>query len=191
VFVRFNPKARSMRAIGGWATREGPAPWRDDDDALWKDPNLNPSNPSNPSPKPPSRERLCAPVNTETSMAFESELFVGRIVCRFKGVGCPGNESAVKTTDAFFKRRRVTFQVLVQGKFKEPCLTSDILTGAEFKKPFENRPPDFLVTAGIAFFAALTPGLETDVLCDEPWCVLYKRISPIARFQHLIASFFN
>ena len=191
VFVRFNPKARSMRAIGGWATREGPAPWRDDDDALWKDPNQNPSNPSNPSPKPPSRERLCAPVNTETSMAFESELFVGRIVCRFKGVGCPGNARAVKTTDAFFKRRRVTFQVLVQGKFKEPCLTSDILTGAEFKKPFENRPPDFLVTAGIAFFAALTPGLETDVLCDEPWCVLYKRISPIARFQHLIASFFN
>ena len=47
------------------------------------------------------------------------------------------------------------------------------------------------MTAWIAFFAALTPGLETDVLCDEPWCVLYKRISPIARFQHLIASFFN
>ena len=57
----------------------------------------------------------------------------------------------------------------MQGTFKEPCVTSDILTGAEFKKPFENRPPDFLVTAGIAFFSALTPGLETDVLCDEPW----------------------
>ena len=59
------------------------------------------------------------PVNTETCMDFESELFVGKVLIRFKGIGCPGNPAAVKTKDEFFKtQKRCTFQVLVQGRLK-------------------------------------------------------------------------
>jgi hypothetical protein len=102
-------------------------------------------------------------------MAFESELFVGKIVCRFKGINCPANPSACKTSNDFFKKKRCTFQVLVQGKFKEEVRADLILTGGEFHKPFTERPPHYLVSAGCKFFAALTPGLELDLLCDEPY----------------------
>jgi hypothetical protein len=100
-------------------------------------------------------------------------------------------------------------QVLVQGRFKEEVPTHKILTGGEFSKPFTDRPPTYLVSAGCKFFAHLTPvglgicamlfccqntsiddsrygpckqsdtrecqpyppGLELDMLCDEPYYV--------------------
>jgi hypothetical protein len=104
-------------------------------------------------------------------MSFESELFVGKIICRFKGIGCPANPSAVKTKEEHFRRKRCTFQVLVQGRFKEAVPMHLILTGGEFAKPFTDRPPTYLVSAGCKFFAHLTPGLELDLLCDEPYYV--------------------
>lgn len=148
VFVRFNPRAPQMRALKGWATRWGP-------DTSGKN--------------EPAYVDLSCPVNTETCMEFESELFVGKIVCRFKGVGCPANPSAIKTKEEFFRRKRCTFQVLVQGKFKEAVPAHKILTGGEFSKPFTDRPPTYLVSAGCKFFMALTPGLQVDMLCDEPY----------------------
>lgn len=120
--------------------------------------------------KVPSPVDTCCPVNTETWMNFESELFVGKIVCRFKGIGCPANPAAVKTKDDFFKtQKRCTFQVLVQGRFKERVRASEIQTGGEFGKPFQDVPPHYLIKAGCKFFQALTPGLEIDLLCDEPY----------------------
>ena len=59
--------------------------------------------------------------------------------------------------------------MLVQGKFKERIRADLVLTGGEFHKPFTERPPNYLVSAGCKFFAALTPGLELDLLCDEPF----------------------
>lgn len=87
------------------------------------------------------------------------------------GVTCPANPSAIKTKDEYFRQKRCTFQVLVQGRFKEEVAAHKILTGGEFSKPFTDRPPAYLVTAGCKFFAHLTPGLELDMLCDEPYYV--------------------
>ena len=152
VFVRFSPRDNNtQRALAGWAT-----PWGPETGAVGEK-------------TPPSNSTANCPVNTETAMAFESELFVGTIVCRFKGIACPANPSACKTKDDFFKKKRCTFQVLVQGKFKEAVRADLILTGGEFHKPFTERPPNYLVSAGCKFFAALTPGLELDLLCDEPY----------------------
>jgi len=126
--------------------------------------------PSKVPSKVPSPVDTCCPVNTETWMSFESELFVGKIVCRFRGIGCPANPAAVKTKDDFFKtQKRCTFQVLVQGRFKERVMASEIQTGGEFGKPFQDVPPHYLIKAGCKFFQALTPGLEIDLLCDEPY----------------------
>ena len=54
---------------------------------------------------------------------------------------------------------------------KEEVRADRILTGGEFSKPFTDKPPTYLVSAGCAFFAHLTPGLELDLLCDEPYYV--------------------
>ena len=152
VFVRFSPRdGGTQSALAGWAT-----PWGPESGGVGEKP-------------PPPVNRTSCPVNTETAMSFESELFVGKIVCRFKGISCPANPSATRTKDAFFKRKRCTFQVLVQGKFKEEIRADLVLTGGEFHKPFTERPPDYLVSAGCKFFAALTPGLELDLLCDQPF----------------------
>ncbi len=152
VFVRFSPRDNgTQRALAGWAT-----PWGPETGEVGEK-------------TPPSSSIANCPVNTETFMAFESELFVGKIVCRFKGINCPANPSACKTSNDFFKKKRCTFQVLVQGKFKEEVRADLILTGGEFHKPFTERPPNYLVSAGCKFFAALTPGLELDLLCDEPY----------------------
>ena len=152
VFVRFSPRdGGSQRATAGWAT-----PWGPETGAAGEK-------------TPPSSALANCPVNTETAMAFESELFVGVIVCRFKGIACPANRAATRTKEDFFKKKRCTFQVLVQGKFKERIRADLVLTGGEFHKPFTERPPNYLVSAGCKFFAALTPGLELDLLCDEPF----------------------
>ena len=152
VFVRFSPRdGGKQRALAGWAT-----PWGAETGEVGEKP-------------PPPLHRTSAPVNTETAMAFESELFVGTIVCRFKGIACPANPSATKTKDDFFRRKRCTFQVVVQGKFKERVRADLVLTGGEFHRPFTERPPNYLVSAGCKFFAALTPGLELDLLCDQPF----------------------
>ena len=152
VFVRFSPRDNgTQRALAGWAT-----PWGPETGEVGEK-------------TPPSSSIANCPVNTETFMAFESELFVGKIVCRFKGINCPANPSACKTSNDFFKKKRCTFQVVVQGKFKEEVRADRILTGGEFHKPFTERPPNYLVSAGCKFFAALTPGLELDLLCDEPY----------------------
>ena len=152
VFVRFSPRdGGSQRATAGWAT-----PWGPETGAAGEK-------------TPPSSALANCPVNTETAMAFESELFKGVIVCRFKGIACPANRAASKTKEDFFKKKRCTFQVLVQGKFKERIRADLVLTGGEFHKPFTERPPNYLVSAGCKFFAALTPGLELDLLCDEPF----------------------
>jgi len=152
VFVRFSPRDNgTQRALAGWAT-----PWGPETGEVGEK-------------TPPSSSIANCPVNTETFMAFESELFVGKIVCRFKGINCPANPSACKTSNDFFKKKRCTFQVLVQGKFKEEVRADLILTGGEFHKPFTERPPNYLVSAGCKFFAALTPGVELDLLCDEPY----------------------
>ena len=76
VFVRFNPRAPNLVPLRGWATRWGP---------------------DVSGTKPPSPVDLNVPVNTESWLEFESDLFVGKIVCRFKGVGCPANEAATQT----------------------------------------------------------------------------------------------
>ena len=98
-------------------------------------------------------------------MEFETELFRGKIVCRFKGV----EDAHTKTSSEFYRVKKCTFQVLVQGKFKEKVKVSDMLTGGEFDRAFENIPPRTLVFAGEQFFKLLTPGLSVDLLCDVPY----------------------
>ena len=153
MFVRFSPRDHgTQRALSGWATRWGP-----DESAPG-------------SKAPPSAVDLTSPVNTETCMSFESELFVGKIM-PVQGHRVPREPERGEDEGGALPAEACTFQVLVQGRFKEAVATHLILTGGEFAKPFTDRPPTYLVSAGCKFFAHLTPGLELDLLCDEPYYV--------------------
>lgn len=147
VFVRSSPRSVTQRTVDGWASASGPVFRR-----------------NHPNARADERE-ASVPVNTETAMEFETELFAGKILCRFKGV----DKTASKTPESFYSRKRCTFQVLVQGKFKERIRADQLVTGGEFYHPFENVPPKSLVYAGQQFFMQLTPGLEVDMLADPPY----------------------
>ena len=147
VFVRSSPRSVTQRTIDGWASANGPVFRR-----------------NHPNARADERE-ASVPVNTETAMEFETELFAGKILCRFKGV----DKATAKTPESFYSRKRCTFQVLVQGKFKERVRADELVTGGEFYHPFENVPPKSLVYAGQQFFMQLTPGLEVDMLADPPY----------------------
>jgi hypothetical protein len=147
VFVRSSPRSVTQRTIDGWASANGPVFRR-----------------NRPNARADERE-ASVPVNTETAMEFETELFAGKILCRFKGV----DKTTAKTPESFYSRKRCTFQVLVQGKFKERVRADELVTGGEFYHPFENVPPKSLVYAGQQFFMQLTPGLEVDMLADPPY----------------------
>ena len=146
VFVRSSPRSATQRVTDGWASKRGPVFTAKDKEATI------------------GVEDACAPVNTETAMSFETELFEGRILCRFKGI----EDAMTRTPDDFYATKRASFQFLVQGRFKERVKVSDVLTGAEFDREFENKPPRAIVIAGQEFFKRLTPGLIADVLCEEP-----------------------
>jgi len=148
IFVRASPRTETT-VIDGWASERGPVLESESGGGM----------------KAPSAIDANAPVNTESAMEFETELFRGKIVCRFKGV----EDAHTKTSNEFYRVKKCTFQVLVQGKFKEKVKVSDMLTGGEFDRAFENIPPRTLVFAGEQFFKLLTPGLSVDMLCDVPY----------------------
>ena len=44
-----------------------------------------------------------------------------------------------------------------------------VVTGGEFKRPFENIPPRTIVHTGQELFKVITPGLARDVTANEPY----------------------
>jgi len=147
IFVRSSPRSETQVVTDGWASKNGPV-----------------FRATTPNARVKAMDASVA-VNTETATSFETELFVGRVVCRFKGV----RDHMTRTPASFYPEKGCTFQVLVQGRFKERVKVNDVLTGGEFDRPFENRPPKPLVYAGQQFFMSLTPGLSVDMLADVPY----------------------
>ncbi|CAL6279318.1 unnamed protein product [Bathycoccus prasinos] len=107
------------------------------------------------------------PVNTETALEFETDIFKGKVVCRFLGM-------EGETPEQFYIERgqicnNIAFQVVVQGEFKERIRMDQVVTGGEFKRPFENIPPRTIVYTGQELFKVITPGLACDVTANEPY----------------------
>ena len=107
------------------------------------------------------------PVNTESALEFETDIFKGKVVCRFLGLGG-------ETPEQFYIERskicnNIAFQVVVQGEFKERIRMDQLVTGGEFKRSFQNIPPRTIVYTGQELFKVITPGLACDVTADEPY----------------------
>lgn len=70
---------------------------------------------------------------------FESDLFKGRCLFRIKDVESDDKNSP--NYDGYFDDRKRLWQVVVQGKFKEEMLVTDVFQGTEHIRPFTHMPP--------------------------------------------------
>lgn len=95
---------------------------------------------------------------------FESELFRGTALFRFKGVPSDDEEGS---TDYFNGRER-RFQAVIQGRFKEELSCADVITGHEFDQSFRNLPPAWVIGAGRALIKQLAPGVQFDLTSSTP-----------------------
>ena len=95
---------------------------------------------------------------------FESELFVGRCLLRFKDVPVDNLEDV----SAYFNDRQRRFQAIVQGRFKRELNVDDVLTGHEFDKPFNYFPPSWVLAAGTSLISRLAPGIVIDLKSNQP-----------------------
>jgi len=95
---------------------------------------------------------------------FESELFRGTALFRFKGVP---SDDEVGSIDYFAGRER-RFQAIIQGRFKEELSCADVITGHEFDESFRNLPPAWVIGAGRALIKQLAPGVQLDLNSSTP-----------------------
>lgn len=129
-------------------------------------------------------------------IAFESDLFVGHILFRFKalvdlddaeeGKGDDDSDpstqngddehrdvgddlSHMQTSAAYFKGRKRRWQYVVQGRFKQPLVASDLYTGDVYSKPLKGLPPPFLLHPVEDFVKMMVPGIHFDIAdSDQP-----------------------
>eukprot|EP00924_Labyrinthula_sp_SR-Ha-C_P008547 snap_masked-scaffold_32-processed-gene-3.7-mRNA-1 protein AED:0.14 eAED:1.00 QI:0/0/0/1/1/1/2/0/387 len=97
----------------------------------------------------------------ESVVNFETEIFKGKAVFRFKG--CPNEPSA------YFKGRRRRQQWTIQGEFKQPIKASQVVTGYEFKRPAINIPAKFMVKSALKIVRKLAPTMKEDVFGEQPY----------------------
>jgi hypothetical protein len=95
---------------------------------------------------------------------FESELFRGTALFRFKGVP---SDDEVGSIDYFAGRER-RFQAIIQGRFKEELSCADVITGHEFDESFRNLPPAWVIGAGRALIKQLAPNVQFDLNSSTP-----------------------
>jgi len=105
-----------------------------------------------------------------TPYPFETELFKGVIMFRYRGCG---------DTDEYFKDKNRLYSTVISGQFKREMAVKDVQTGQEFCKPVK-RPSKFLVTAVTKFFRLLAPLLNFH-LGDKSYM-----LSPLAQTAQII-----
>lgn len=104
------------------------------------------------------------PITIGKPFRIESDLFEGTILIRIKNI-----ESDNETGDAsYFDSRSRIFQSIVQGRFKEELLVSNVFTGHEFCRPFKNLPPSFILNGVTKLCSTLAPGADIDIKSNTP-----------------------
>jgi len=161
VFIRSSPRERSQRCVNNsWSRLK-----KIDEKKTEEDKDVNEEEKEEDAEWNELTDTC--PVNTETALEFETDIFKGKVVCRFLGM-------KGATPEEFYIERgkicnNIAFQVVVQGEFKERIRMDQVVTGGEFRRPFENIPPRTIVYTGQELFKVITPGLACDVTADEPY----------------------
>lgn len=93
---------------------------------------------------------------------FESTLFKGRAILRVKNCIKGGGGS-------YFKGRKRKFQMTIQGRFKRRLSMGSVVTGQEFDCRFKKLPPTWAIRSVLSVMQALSPSLQSDLTCDQPY----------------------
>jgi len=109
-------------------------------------------------------------VNGEVPIEFETPLFKGKLICRFKGFNTPPNAAngAKERVDAYFRGKKRLFQYVVQGRFKREVDVGEAFSGHEFVKPLEAIPSRFIVKTILKFLRSMNPGIQMNVFTARP-----------------------
>ena len=116
-----------------------------------------------------------APLPLGQLVEFETELFVGKMICRLKpipiindaGDGEQANP-AVKSHDEYFKNKKRLYQFVIQGQFRKEIPLSDIAIGDIHERPFLGVPKGTLMRLYQKFMEKISPGLVMDMTSETP-----------------------
>lgn len=88
---------------------------------------------------------------------FQGKLFQGKMFMRLRNVP--------KTNQQYFKGRKRTKQIVIQGRFKEKMSCNDVWFGDKYDKPLKISS---LVRMAIPIFKRLVPGVVLNIFSKEP-----------------------
>ena len=109
-------------------------------------------------------------VNGEIPIEFETPLFKGKLICRFRGFKTPPNaaKGAKERVDGYFRGKKRLFQYVVQGQFKREVDVGEAFSGHEFVKPLEGIPSKFIVKTILKFLRSMNPGIQMNLFTARP-----------------------
>jgi hypothetical protein len=97
---------------------------------------------------------------------FESELFKGRALIRFRNLGLK-SDSPAKDNEYFEGRKRLS-QIVIQGQFKKEMKVSGVVTGTEFVRPFKMYVLSFVNRIVCGILHRVCPSVELDLASKTP-----------------------
>eukprot|EP00977_Amphora_coffeiformis_P003715 scaffold717_cov158-Amphora_coffeaeformis.AAC.3 len=93
---------------------------------------------------------------------FETELFRGRALIRFRGMTDEGDD------ESYFTDRKRLSQIVVQGAFKKSVCARGLMQGTEYSRPLKLRPPALIDRIMKKVLRQAAPGLNMDLQSDQP-----------------------
>jgi hypothetical protein len=97
---------------------------------------------------------------------FESDLFRGKALIRFRGLKASGDSAS---DEMYFGKRKRLNQVLIQGCFKRQVRVSDLQVGCDYEQPLKMKPPPFVNRMLQSFLRRVAPDVSMDLLGDTPY----------------------
>lgn len=124
----------------------------------------------------PAGETRCPGLEPDQSVPlgvpveFESNLFKGKILFRFRG----GETEDERSHEAYFNssQYKVQRQIMIQGQFKQRCKMSEMYMGDIFDKKWNLSIPSSIGRMINKIFTRLAPGLVIDVATENPKVVV-------------------
>ena len=99
-------------------------------------------------------------IRAKEVLAFDNELFEGKIMLLLKGL---------QPDIAYFRTRTRVSAAFVQGRFRRATPCCDVLTGQAFERPLSHLPSRLLLRMLFSFLSSIAPGLEADVTAERPY----------------------
>ena len=111
--------------------------------------------------------------NSEEPFEFETPLFSGVCLCRFRDLEPPADARRAECGErlkAYFHKRKRTFQVVIQGQFKREVRVDAVITGHEFFAPLVNIPGSLILKPILRAFRAMSRTIDVRIFGPRP-CV--------------------